>query len=310
MAWTYANYNLVNYGICAGICAVSLVVVLAIFFTSKKGKKFVHDRIVGVSEDDLEKEEEDGNGEGKSTKKDEREKEKDNRTCSCCPKTKGEICLGILFCLIGSFALALAGVLIFQTCILANNRVLFDEVCPEYPMDCFIISSDTNGHNAISDTVSFQCQPLNKTQFPSHLTNATAQCFGWVASLQTTKNVLDQLGVCTGLLGLFSTLLAIIICLGGTCVELTLSILFLLGCIVGIFLVAYLKVSFSPLTYSVLSLGVAIGSFGVIFFIIMCIRKNRRGKTFPDEAKPMNRAASTNVQRPVVKTVNPQTVWQ
>ena len=296
MEWTYANYNLVNYGICAGICLLSLIMVAAVFYGSKKGKKFVHDRVVGVSEDDV----------GEEKKDDEKPKEK--RTCPCCPKSHCEKVLGFLFCLIGSFALALAGVLIFQACILANTRVAPDEACPDdYPMDCFIINPDASGHNSISDHASFRCYPLNKTQFPSHLSNATAQCFGWVISQQTTQDVLDQLGVCTGLLGLFSTLLALTICIDICCVGVTLAILFLLACVAGIILVAFFKVSFSPLTFAVLSLGIAIGLFGIFFHSIKYNMKKKREKN-TSELQPMN-AEQPRSRGPVVKTTMTSTNW-
>ena len=215
--------------------------------------------------------------------------------------------MGFLFCLIGSFALALAGVLISQTCILANTRVALNEACPEYSMDCFIINPATTGHNSISDYASFRCHPLNKTQFPSHLSNATAQCFGWVITEQTTKNILDQLGVCTGLLGLFSTLLAITVCIENRCLGLSLAILFLLSCVAGIVLVAFFKISFFPLTYAVLSLGIAIGVFGILFHSIMCEMKKKR-ETDRSESQRMN-AGQPQTRGPIFKTAKPSTDW-
>ena len=150
-------------------------------------------------------------------------------------------------------------------------------------MVCFIASAAS--HNAISENASFHCDPLNKTQFLDNFTNATALCFRCGPSLQMMKNVLDQLSICTSLLSLFSTLLVVIVCLGRTAIELILSIVLVGYCGAAEILVAYLKVSFSPLIYAVLSLGIGLGFFRVLYFIIL-IRINNNKKKNGSEAKP------------------------
>ncbi|CAF5050716.1 unnamed protein product, partial [Rotaria sp. Silwood1] len=53
MAWTYGSYTGINYGIPIAIAALLFVVIFILFFTSKKAKKFIHDRIVGVHPDSM-----------------------------------------------------------------------------------------------------------------------------------------------------------------------------------------------------------------------------------------------------------------
>lgn len=76
--------------------------------------------------------------------------------------------IAFLFCLLGIMTLSITEILLFQGCILANERVFPDDDCPEFEMDCFIFNDTTSLSSPINDSVSFHCFPNNKTQFPSH----------------------------------------------------------------------------------------------------------------------------------------------
>jgi hypothetical protein len=111
------------------------------------------------------------------------------------------------------------------------------------------------------------------------MTDTTAQCFGWIILEQTTKNVLDQLGVCTGLISLFTTLLAALIYLGRCIKTIVLSLLAILCCIGALIPLVVFKVSYAPLTYAVLGLGAALGVFGIFLFCILPKREKKKSVT-------------------------------
>ncbi|UJR29754.1 hypothetical protein I4U23_017302 [Adineta vaga] len=265
MGWTYPAYVGCNIGISVGLILIILLVVLIIFYNSELGQKFVNERIIGIDPPELEDDEE--------IKKKMKEIFKDEksfpwnilpRRCKC---TRSDW-IGFLFCLLGTMTLSITAILIFQGCVLANARVIPDSDCPEYPMDCFIFN-ETGTSSPINETVSFYCLPSNKTQFPSNLQDATGWCYGWIIRLQSTKKILDQLGVCSGLIGLFTTILAIIIYLGRTIKNLVLCSLIILSCLVTIILLPVFKWSFAPISFAVLSLGIALGAFGIFLYLIL-----------------------------------------
>ena len=237
MEWTYTWYTVASYCIPIGVILIIMTVVFVAFYSSRKGKEFVQEKIVGV---DLTKADEDDEDVENGTKNNKTEQGhdavKDNGAENgevtiepCLSEKKSIQILSFLLCLIGIGTLAITVVLLFQGCALANTRVVANDNCPEYPVDCFILNK--TGNNPISDHVSFRCDPLNTTQFPSNMTDTTAQCFGWIILEQTTKNVLDQLGVCTGLISLFTTLLAALIYLGRCIKTIVLSLLAILCCV-------------------------------------------------------------------------------
>ena len=161
----------------------------------------------------------------------------------------------------------IAAILIFQGCFLLNTRLTPTDDCPDDPVDCFVF----NGTSAtpLSESPSFHCDPQNTTQFPLGLSNGVAHCFRWIFARQTTKKILDQLGVCTGLLGLFATLLAIVVYLGKSIKSLLISHLFLACIITAIVLLPYYKWSYTPLTYAVLCVCSGLVVFGLILFCIL-----------------------------------------
>ena len=267
MEWTYTWYTVASYCIPIGVILIIMTVVFVAFYSSRKGKEFVQEKIVGVDLTKAEDDEDADNG----TEKDEVKTER------CVSRERAIQILSFLLCSIGIGTLAITVVLLFQGCALANTRVVANDNCPEYPVDCFILNK--TGNNPISDHVSFRCDPLNTTQFPSNMTDTTAQCFGWIILEQTTKNVLDQLGVCTGLISLFTTLLAALIYLGRCIKTIVLSLLAILCCVGALIPLVVFKVSYAPLTYAVLGLGTALGVFGIFLFCILPKRKKKTSST-------------------------------
>lgn len=135
-------------------------------------------------------------------------------------------------------------------------------------MDCFVF-----GQSALvpkTNNVSFVCERLEKARFPNNnVSDVTAWCYGWIIRLQTTKSVLDQLGVAIALIGFFTTMLAVIVYLGKCKKAVVLSIVFISSCGGVIIVLLVFKWSFAPLTYAILSLGMGLGIFGLVLFCIL-----------------------------------------
>ena len=294
MEWTYSVYTGFNYGICIALIVFMFFGVLIIFFTSETGKKFVNERIIGVDPPEWEGDEEETDKQESSPKVND----------SLSRKSRWRTCIGILFCILGIMTLSITIVLIFQGCLLANVRLLPDDQCPDFPMDCFIFTH--SNLSTISESVSFQCKPTNKTQFPSGLTEPVATCFGWIILYQTAKTILDQLGVCTGLLGLFTTILAIIVYLGRSIKTLIVCIAMILCSAATVILLVAFQWSFAPLSYAVLSLGIALGIFGLILF---CISPKPKQTKAASPAAPLNhRPSQSRVQSVAIQPApKPQT---
>ncbi|UJR29756.1 hypothetical protein I4U23_017304 [Adineta vaga] len=252
MGWTHSYYIGCNIGISVGLIVILMIIVLSTFYSSNEGQRFVNEIIIGIDPPKLED-----------------EKTKNAHSiigCGDCKLSRNGW-IGLLFCLLGIMTLSITAILIFQGCILANARVIPDGDCPEFEMDCFIFNG-TSSSSPINQSASFHCFPKNKTQFPSNLQDATGWCYGWIFRFQSTKSVLDQLGVCSGLIGLFTGILAIIVYLGRCIKTLILCPSLIICCVAACVLLPVFKWSFAPLSYSVLSLGIILGAFGVILYCI------------------------------------------
>jgi hypothetical protein len=103
---------------------------------------------------------------------------------------------------IGTVTLTIALMALYEGCILASTGVYIGDDCPNDPMTCFASSSNRSS----SEVGTFECVPGNKTTFPDG-TNI-AWCYGWVVKRQTVSSVINQIGVCGGILGVSGMLFA------------------------------------------------------------------------------------------------------
>ena len=270
MTWTYPAYTAANYGTSLGLILVAVIGVLATFFNSKKGQEFVIERIIGVNPTKAHEDYDDHDPKQQSVRNpslDVNRNSLESRQQRIDIKQKSLRYIGIFCCLLGGMTLSITAVLIFQGCFLMSARLEPDDDCPEYPTDCFVF--DRTGLAPISSNVSFVCHRFEKATFPTNISGATAWCFGWILRLQSTKSVLDQLGVSIALIGFFTTMLAVIVYLGKCKKTIVLSIMFISSSGGIIIVLLVFKWSFAPLTYAILSLGVGLGIFGLILFYIL-----------------------------------------
>lgn len=148
--------------------------------------------------------------------------------------------------------LGLMVLIIFDSCILGNSQLKPGDECPSYPMDCFIFPTKTNS----TVVQSFQCVPKDTANFSLSYPEGHVICYGWIIGRQTTKNVLDQIGICAGLLGLFATIILLFsyIMKYPNC-YVGLSVLWIVGLLVMVIVFGILGVSVVLLTYVTLALG-------------------------------------------------------
>ena len=263
MEWTYAAYTVANYGISLGLILVAVIGVFAAFFNSKKGQEFVIERIIGVNPIKAHDDYNDHHPQQQNVNMNVLESKQKPIDIN----QRSIFYIGVISCLLGGMILSITAVLIFQGCFLMSTRLVPDDDCPEYPTDCFVF--DRTSLTPIASNVSFVCNRFGKAHFPTNISGATAWCFGWIIRLQSTKSVLDQLGVAIALIGFFTTMLAVIVYLGKCKKTIVLSFVFISSCSAMIIALLVLKWSFAPLTYAILSLGVGLGIFGLILFLIL-----------------------------------------
>ncbi|UJR06973.1 hypothetical protein I4U23_011261 [Adineta vaga] len=278
MEWTYTTYTVANYGITIALVLSCIIGVFATFFSSKKGQEFVIERVIGVNptkaHDDY-NEHDSQQQNGKNLFSDPDEYNSAPKPWLTQVKQKSVFYIGIFCCLLGGLILSITAVLMFQGCVLTDVRVLPDDDCPEYPMGCFVFTG--SAFTPITQNATFLCESLSKAQFPVNITDATAWCYAWIIRYQSTKSVLDQLGVAIALIGFFTTMLAVVVYLGKCKKTIALSIVYIVASITMMIVLLVLKISFAPLTYAIFALGAALGVFGLVLFCILPTPKNKVG---------------------------------
>ena len=107
----------------------------------------------------------------------------------------------VLWCF-GTITLGVAVMVLFEGCILGNAGVYLGDDCSDDPMT-FFASGDDASSTAVG---TFECVPGNKTTFPNRTINAW--CYGWIVKRQTVSKVINQIGICGGIIGVTGTLFA------------------------------------------------------------------------------------------------------
>ena len=302
MEWTYPAYTAANYGISLALVLAAIIGVFVTFFTSKKGQEFILERVLGINPIKAHNDYND---------QDARQQNGDNQSLDVSTQPqpvnvdqRAILYIGICCCLLGGMTLAITAVLIFQGCFLMSARVMPDDDCPEHKTDCFIFPP--NGLAPVSDSVSFVCERFQTAQFPTNISGATATCFAWILRTQSTKTVLDQLGVAIALIGFFTTMVAVIVYLGRCKKAIVLSIIFISSSSGIIIVLLAFKWSFAPLTYAILSLGVGLGIFGLILsYILPKTQKQQSNRSTPTAHMNQPSAIKPNTMPSAPKVATP-----
>ncbi|CAF3368360.1 unnamed protein product [Rotaria socialis] len=135
-----------------------------------------------------------------------------------------------------------------------------DEPCPMYLMDCFIFPDTTILSSPIA---SYPCQPGRVGNF-SNFNGSFAWCYGWIIGQQSSLNVLNQLGLCSGLIGLFAIIFAFTFHVGHRKVGLAVVLIIIVSILIAFIILAVLKLSLAFLTFATLFLCGLMCSFGLL----------------------------------------------
>ena len=176
---------------------------------------------------------------------------------------KGRCGCGNNCCLIfvGGFTLAMALMVLFEGCVLASASIKNGDQCPDDPVTCFVFDN-TSHSGPVSD---FECVPGNTSIVSSNATGVW--CYGWIVRRNTVSRVINQIGICGGIIGVFGTLFAFMY-QAHAAVAIIILILAILMVIVMVILSTLQIVSFSILAYVVCANCIIIGLTGSLFNII------------------------------------------
>lgn len=97
----------------------------------------------------------------------------------------------------------LVAILVFiEGCIFSTRHVYSTRVCSTRTPNCFLFRSDLS---AFKPLYQFVCE-ADKPVIPSNMSASYAVCYGFVLPDQSSIDILNQLGVCTGILSLVDSL--------------------------------------------------------------------------------------------------------
>lgn len=97
----------------------------------------------------------------------------------------------------------LVAILVFiEGCIFSTRHVYAKRECSTRTPNCYLFTEDLS---AFQPLYNFVCEP-NKPVIPSNMSASYAVCYGFVLPDQSSIDILNQLGVCTGILSLVESL--------------------------------------------------------------------------------------------------------
>jgi hypothetical protein len=258
MQWTYLTYTLADYGITFCISLVDIVGVFATFFKFKKGQEFIIERVIGVNpskahddyDEQLQQEQH-----ASQTEVDKGVANREPTPSSIQIKQKS-----------------------FRYTSIYSVVYLEERSFRLLPYSCFVFGE--SAFAPVCNTIGFICRRSIRVLFAiANISDPTAWCYGWIIRLQTTKSVLDQLGVAFALIGFCTTMMAINVYLGKCKKTIGLSIILILCSSGMIIILLIFKWSFSPLIYAILALGVGLGIFGLALYGILPKRLKTKGQS-------------------------------
>ena len=89
----------------------------------------------------------------------------------------------------------------FFGCIVTMEYYYSGDSCPSRSKDCFVFASS---FTEVAPVDQFICNPGETIQTLNSTSYRYVACFGYEFGAQSTLEILNQLGICTGILSLFS----------------------------------------------------------------------------------------------------------
>ena len=257
MNWTYRNYAAMNMGMSFSLFVVTWFIVFFISWCTEV-RLFIIRQIIGVELQEfrplIQKD---------SNRTDERV-QLFNVTL---PKTSVRLRVStVIFIIYSSLIIAFMPVLLFNGCVLDSRAFIQHGICPEHSMDCFLFAKNTD----LSPIASFHCHPESRVNFSTTYPHSVIWCYSWILRDQTTKKVLDQIGICAGVTSVFATQFALIVYLSKYRRLFWLLLMILIASCVMIFVsFALFKIALSSLTYVTFILWASNLIFGMFFSFLV-----------------------------------------
>lgn len=97
----------------------------------------------------------------------------------------------------------LVSILVFlEGCVFSTRHVYSTKLCPERTPNCYLFKAQLTSFRPLAH---FVCEP-DKPTIPSNMSASYAVCYGFVLPDQSSIDILNQLGVCAGIISLVESL--------------------------------------------------------------------------------------------------------
>ncbi|CAF3988095.1 unnamed protein product [Adineta steineri] len=107
----------------------------------------------------------------------------------------------IPFALVLSMCLMVIVVVFIDGCILSMRFMYSNELCSENTPYCYLFKTRLSWYHSFHNLV---CQP-NESVVSSNISADHVLCYGFIVSNQTTIDIINQLGICSGILAIVET---------------------------------------------------------------------------------------------------------
>lgn len=170
-------------------------------------------------------------------------------------------------------------VVFIDGCVFSTRHVYFTKECSERIPNCYLFQSNVSKIRPVNEFVCETYQPV----IPSNMSDSFAVCYGFVLPAQSTMDVLNQIGVCQGLLYFIDYLYPLCYRFGrykmGRICLILLLVLFVP--LEGILLAAEVNVSLM----TIIILASAIALFGSILFLQFRLYRQKKANRNPKEVE-------------------------
>jgi hypothetical protein len=269
MGWSYSAYVGAEIGIPIGLTLITIVTVLLI---PSSPKRFLIETVFGIS----------------LVGKDSKWTTVSIYNIDLDHKPRDYSKIEWILAIITGLILSMMPVLVFEGLFLSSANVSPGNQCPSNTMDCFVFETKTVISSPIA---SFVCQSGNNAVYPNSTDGDFAWCYAWVINHQTTVAVLNQLGLCSGLIGLFATIFKATFEIRHYRVGLVIVLIIIVCLVIVLIVLSVFKLSFSFLTFATLVLCGLMCIFGLLLNRVVKSAKkaNTESQTTVSESQVSNR---------------------
>jgi len=167
---------------------------------------------------------------------------------------------------------AMVNVVFIDGCVLSTDTLTVGQVCPNQPKDCFIYDSPFS----TSPSESFVCSPGDPV-IPANSSAYRAFCYRYILSGQKTIDILNQLGICTGVLSLSANVLWALCWMASQWWGLLIQFVLVIGGFVAILVIQFARVPYELLT--LILVGLCLILIATAIYIVL---GNQKEKIHPD----------------------------